>query len=336
VGSLPGGAKKYLDTLAKCLELVEERNPSETEFDEWFRQEFPSVKSKRSVKDCTRTFESLGLMVGSRDGFALTDKAKEFLKTHDKKILYVTLDNRYVAVHDILQLLREKPLTLEEIVSSLASNTSGVKWETGTQYSLRLNWLLGLGYVIKNGRYFSLTEEGIRVVEEGNEMVEEHPTHREIQKHIAETGQLLGRSSEIEYNAGSCVLDVVWKEIEEGDPAFVFEVLLKGNLSDALARLKYARYKFGRPQLYLVTNRKHMSKAKNVIRTSFRELADVIQVIHWKDIDTLKESAMKFLRTSRKMKFMPRFILRHATRIKPHPAAAQKKHQNTSNAHSNR
>lgn len=67
--------------------------------------------------------------------------------------------------------------------------------------------------------------------------------------------------------------------------AFIFEVLLKGNLSDALARLKYARYKFGRPQLYLVTDRKYISKAKKVIRTSFRELADVI---HWKDIDTLK------------------------------------------------
>lgn len=328
LGPLPGSAKKYLDAVIKCLEFVGGRSPSETEFQEWFLQEFPSVKSKRSVRDYIRTIENLGLMTMSRDDFTLTDEAKEFLNAHEKKILYEALDRRYVAVHDILELLREKPSTLEEIASFL-ENKSGIKWRTRTQYSVRLSWLLGFGYVTESGRYYSLTEEGRNIVEKENEMTKESPTHREIQDRVVETGKLLGYLSEKEYKVGGYALDVVWKEIEEGDPAFVFEVLRDGKLSDALERLKYARCRFGGPELYLVTKRKHMSKANNVIRTSFREIAHAILVIHWKDIDELKETGIKFLRTARKMKLTPKVILRQAARKKSltNAATSGKRHQ---------
>jgi DNA-binding PadR family transcriptional regulator len=293
---------------------VRESNPSEKQFQEWILREFPSLKSRRVVKDRVGTIENLGLIIRSGDGgFTLSDEGEQFLRTHDKKILYGMLDMRYVGVHEVLELLQEKPSTPNEIASFI-ENKTGVKWQTLAPCSLRLGWLQGLGYVTKTGRHFSLSEEGRSIVEKEKEMIVEHPTHSEIKDRIAETGKLLGLLSEKEYKVDKYVLDVVWKEIEEGDPAFVFEVLLEGNLSDALVKLKYARSRFGRPELYLVTDLRYMSKASNVIRTSFREMAHAVRVIHWKDIDEFKETGNKFLETARRMKLVPKVILKRRKR----------------------
>jgi predicted transcriptional regulator len=318
LGALPGNANEYLSALTKCLEFVEERNPSEAELQKWFLREFLPVKSKRLVKDYIRTIENLGLIARTRDNFTLSDKAKKFLRTRDKKILYEILQNTYVAVYDILELLREKPSTLKEIQSFLEKK-AGVKWQTRTQYSLRLSWLLSLGYVTKSGRHYSLTEEGRDIIENENEIIEKPQTHREIQDLIAETGKFLGYLSETEYKVGRHILDIIWKEIEEGDPAFVFEVVLSGpKLSDALVRLKYARRRFGGSELYLVTKQKHMATAKDIIRTSFREIAEVINIIDWESIDQLRETGVKFLETAKKMKLTPKVILRAQEKV-AHP-----------------
>jgi predicted transcriptional regulator len=315
LGALPGNAKKYLSALTKCLEFVEERNPSEAEFQKWFLREFLPVKSKQLVKDYIRTIENLGLIARTRDNFTLSDKAKKFLRARDKKILYEILDNTYVAVYDILELLREKPSTLKEIESFLEKKT-GVKWQTRTQYSLRLSWLLGLGYVTKSGRHYSLTEEGRDIIENENEIIEKPQTHREIQDRIAETGKFLGYLSETEYKVGRHILDIIWKEIEEGDPTFVFEVVLsRPKLSDALVRLKYARRRFGGSELYLVTKQKHMATAKDIIRTSFREIAEVINIIDWESIDQLRETGVKFFETAKKMNLTPKVILRAQEKV---------------------
>jgi len=295
---------------------MKERGPSRAKFQKWFLQQFPSVKSKRSVEDWVSTLENLALINSSLDRISLTDKGKFFLKTRDKKIVYEALDEKYVAVHDILELLREKPSTLAEIASFLEDRT-GVKWRTRTQYSIRLSWLQDLDCVTKNGRYYCLTEEGRNIIEKENEMREEHRIHRQVKDLIVETGQLMEYLGETEYKAGGYALDVVWKEIEEGDPAFVFEVAIsKPKLYDALVRLKYARRRFGRPELYLITKRKCMSRANDIIRTSFREIADVIQVIHWEDIDELKEIVNKLFDKAKKIGFKPKIVFRKTSREK--------------------
>lgn len=289
---------------------MRERNTSETQFQEWIQREFPSLKSRRVVKNHVGTIENLGLIIRSGDvGLTLSDEGEQFLRTHDKKILYEMLDMRYVGVHEVLELLQEKPSTLEEIESFIEDKT-GIRWQTRTQYSLRLGWLQGLGIVTKTGRYYSLTEEGRNIAKKGNEIIEESITHQKIQNRVIDAGEILGYICEKEYRTEDRVFDVVWKEIEEGDPAFIFEILLEGNLSDALVRLKYARSRFGGPELYLVTDERYMSKANNLIRTSFREMTNAIRVIHWKDIDELKETSNRFLGTARKMKLNPRIFLR--------------------------
>lgn len=294
LGYLPGGGNKYIETLTKCLEFVQKDNPSEPEFREFIRT-LPKIKTKKVVDICIGIIKGLELVVKKGDKLLVSGAAKEFLETHDKNLLYQKLNANYVGISDILDTLKEKPQLMDEISSRLEQRIM-VSQKNTKQWKIRLDWLRGLGYVTRIGRRYTLTNEGRSIGQNETEIEEKIPEHSQIQELIVETGKVLGVIAEKEHPVkGGLVLDVVYWETEESlVPLAVFEVNLKENPSEALTRLKQARVLYRSSNLFLVTPRKLRAKAENLLKISFRELLSVLQIVHWTDIEKLKECTIKF------------------------------------------
>jgi len=280
--SLPGGGGKYVSTLQKCLEFVEECNPSEEHLKKWFFRIFPSVKSERTAKDYIGTIESLGLIIRIGNKFALTTDAKGFLETHDNNLVYQALDANYIGIHDIVRLLYEKPQTPNEICLYLRKKI-GVKWQKETQCVMRLNWLRSLEYVIKDGLHYRLTKEGRKFVKSESIVEKKALTHLEIKEIIIELGNALNLYTDDEYQADGIKVDVVWRKIERGYPSEAFEVQLRGNLYAALSRLKHAWDKWN-SKPFLVTTSKDKSKAERLVNGSFHEMKNAIEIVTWREL----------------------------------------------------
>ena len=70
---------------------------------------------------------------------------------------------------------------------------------------------------------------------------DEKGLHNTIRDMIAQIGKWEGKYSETEYKIGNLgKLDAVWKRIKTGHPSYAFEVQIKGNFYQALAKLKHA------------------------------------------------------------------------------------------------
>ena len=287
LGPLLGGSDKYVSTLQKCLEFVEESNPSEEQLKEWFVKTF-RLENERAVKDYTHTIKNLGLIVKDDGKLLLSDTAKRFLETHENSLLYQVLNANYVGFNDALRILYDNALTLSEL-APLLRRKIGAKWQKETQCRLRLYWLSSLGYVVKKGRKYTPTIEGKKIVE--SEMEEKPPKrlrkHTELQDMIFEIGEFNKFFSEREYSIGEKRrLDVVWKRTQDGKPLHVFEIQLNEPLYGALGKLKHAWEIWPGSELRLVTTEKFKKEAKMLLETSFHEMKDTTKIMEVKDIPT--------------------------------------------------
>lgn len=278
LGILPGGFKQYVTTLQKCLEYIQQNNLTQEQLVQWFLRTFPSSGS--IARDSVFTIRHLQLIMESASKFYLSEVAKSFLETRDKRTLYQQLDTNFIGIHDIITLLYKQPLALDEICSYLRV-TCEKKWQKATQCRIRIYWLRGLGYVIKDGRKYTLTAEGRSLVESVSE--EKPQTHKEIQGVAVQLGKVLTRVVEKEYPIDGYLLDVVWKKIKTGVPSEVFEIQLRGNLHEAFSKLKHAYDKWN-SKPFLVTTSQNKLKAESLASSSFHEIEDIVKVLTFKDL----------------------------------------------------
>jgi len=285
LGPLPGGADRYVSTLQKCLEFVRESNPSEEQLKEWFLKTF-HLKNERAVRNYMSTIKNIVLIAKGDGTLFLSDVAKEFLETHENSLLYQVLNANYVGFNETLQILYDNALTLHEFAPLLRQKT-GAKWQKETQCALRLYWLRSLGYVVKKGRKYTLSKEGKNIVE--SEIEEKPLKHSEIQDIIMKLGNAYNLYSEKEYSIDGYNVDVVWKKIKSGEPSEAFEIQLRGNLHEALTKLKHAWDKWN-SKPFLVTTSKYKLKADGLVSGSFHEMQNAIQILTWREIVELCDS----------------------------------------------
>lgn len=286
LGILPGGYNKYVDSLRRCLDFVKQNNPTRKQLMGWFSKTFNS-KSEKIIDDYIRTIKSLHLIKESNGRFLLSRLGKKFLDTGENSILYQQLEANYVGIYDIIKLLYKEPLTIKEICSSLGEEIEA-GWQEPTQYTMRINWLRGLGYIIKDGKVCRLTKEGKNIVEGKSEVEERLPEHSEIQDIIVEFGKVLNLYSEKEYPINSFPLDVVWKKRKGGYPSVAFEVELSGNLHKALSKLKSAWVNYS-SKLFLITTIKDKLKAESIVNSSLREIEDDMRILTFDDLEVWYE-----------------------------------------------
>ncbi|MEM5867596.1 MAG: hypothetical protein QXG39_06720 [Candidatus Aenigmatarchaeota archaeon] len=112
--------------------------------------------------------------------------------------------------------------------------------------------------------------------------------HEQIVQKIYELGEIIGYTPEKKWRKEGYEYDVVWHKPPREGPKCVFEVHIKGNLGDALLRLKHAHDRW-ESQLFLISTEDQLNEAKTkYLVGALHELAETGALTLLK-IDDLKE-----------------------------------------------
>jgi predicted RNA-binding protein len=112
--------------------------------------------------------------------------------------------------------------------------------------------------------------------------------HEQAVQRIYELGEIIGYIPEKKWRREGYEYDVVWHKPPREGPKCVFEVHIKGNLGDALLRLKHAHDRW-ESQLFLVSTEDQLNEAKTKYLTgALHELAETGALTLLK-IDEVKE-----------------------------------------------
>jgi predicted RNA-binding protein len=98
--------------------------------------------------------------------------------------------------------------------------------------------------------------------------------HEQVVQRIYELGEIIGYIPEKKWRKEGYEYDVVWHKPPREGPKCVFEVHVKGNLGDALLRLKHAHDRW-ESQLFLISTEDQLNEAKTKYLTgALHELAE--------------------------------------------------------------
>jgi hypothetical protein len=105
----------------------------------------------------------LGFLEKKGGRLSLTPSGEKYLETGDSLLALNALRERVLGFDEILEMLSKgQGFDLDEIHNELLDRC-GVDWEKPHQAMYRLNWLISLGFVVKKGRKYFLTREGLKV-----------------------------------------------------------------------------------------------------------------------------------------------------------------------------
>jgi len=110
--------------------------------------------------------------------------------------------------------------------------------------------------------------------------------HTKIRDMLIEIGEMESKIPSKQYPFDDQLLDVVWKRIETGNPAYVFEIQVGGDIYQAMVKLKHA-FDLWNSDLFLVVTEKDLPIARQLISGAFHEIKDRIRVLLTADIERL-------------------------------------------------
>lgn len=266
---LPGGAEGFVKTLTEILEYIDHSTPSEKDLMLWFNSS-NNLRGNTAPNGYIRVIEQqLALIQRTPNGFELSNKAKEFLRTKDNRVILKVLIDRILGIDEILIILSTNEAKLSEIQRHLVSKL-GVNWVSPNQMYYRLNWLRSLGCVEVSNQKYHLTGQGIIAANElqkssttefrpPSEEVSVAPsivkemaiktrefTHYEIIQLLVALGEVFGYKAESEVKLSDILqtassdlsnrkIDVVWKEPYRLVP---IEVQAHGSIDALVNRLR--------------------------------------------------------------------------------------------------
>lgn len=125
--------------------------------------------------------------------------------------------------------------------------------------------------------------------------------HDELIKMIVEIGEMWGKYSQSNYHHERFIYDAIWKKLETGVPSHVFEVQIRGNLSDALMRLKHA-HDLWSSKLFLILTEKDREKAEWSFSGVLHEIKDVTELISTEELKKYYETKKQIRLLEEKLK----------------------------------
>ena len=221
-----------------------------------------------------------------------------------------------VAIRDravYLRVARYFPeLTDEDL--AMPHSSSSTAWENRVQWTrLRLvhrGELFGWRDVGKQG-VWRITEKGRdRVSKENIQPIgdtrtiqeepteEQHRVHNEVQQQLEDIGRILGKYARQEFRQDIYRYDVIWKDAERIPRAtHAFEVQHRGNLVEALGKLKHA-YDIWHSYLFVViTSERDRRRAEQLLQPyfsgMFHEIGDRVNVLTTEDVSEMHAALAK-------------------------------------------
>lgn len=162
---LPGGVEQYFDTLVAVLQYIRDNNVTSDDLFKWFFATFPNATGQIAVNGYISCLSRLGLWQQQEnlirltpDGTAVATKA-ETAPCEARRLIIDIKYRDFLGYNVLFKLLSEGPKSLDDIHEHL-KEALGVEWKSKNQTTFRVNWLRSLGYVEKDGKEYSLAEEG--------------------------------------------------------------------------------------------------------------------------------------------------------------------------------
>lgn len=123
--------------------------------------------------------------------------------------------------------------------------------------------------------------------------------HQQVQTQLEEIGKMLGKYAKREHHEVPYTYDVIWKELEWLPRiTHAFEVQDKGNLIEALAKLKHAHDSWGSHLFLVVTGEKDRKKLDQILEPhfagTFHEIATVTTVFSPEEVGEFYEFLNRF------------------------------------------
>jgi len=123
--------------------------------------------------------------------------------------------------------------------------------------------------------------------------------HQQVQTQLEELGRILGKYAKKEHREAPYIYDVIWKDAEWLPRiTHAFEVQDKGNLIEALAKLKHARDSWGSHLFLVVTGQKDRKKLDQILNPyftgTFHEISTATTVLSPEEVGEIYEFANRF------------------------------------------
>ena len=176
---LPGGTRKYVDTLYKILEQISVGNLNEKTLSDWIIEEYPVVTSRKTTAVYIDLVRKAGFAKIDNNLIKLTEIGKEVLNSKDNKLVLESLIKNIEFIDDILKILLEKGKTSPEEIHKILEEKYDIGWKSDGQVSWRLYWLISLKYVEIEDKLYTLNEDGknfaasLKFEEESNEIIDD-------------------------------------------------------------------------------------------------------------------------------------------------------------------
>jgi len=115
---------------------------------------------------------------------------------------------------------------------------------------------------------------------------EKQEIHELVKQKLIEIGKMQKFIAEGEYTMDGTKLDVVWRRVERSVPTYAFEVQVKGNIYQAVAKLKHA-FDLWNSNIYLIAHKDRQEECERLVSGTFHEISDRLTFINIDDIGKL-------------------------------------------------
>ena len=123
--------------------------------------------------------------------------------------------------------------------------------------------------------------------------------HTQLSRRVEEIGRILGKYARRELKDGPYSYDVIWKDAEWlPRVTHVFEVQDKGNVLEALVRLKHAYDNWGARLFLVVTGEKDRTRVEKLLMPyfagAFHEIGAITTVLNPQEVDELHSTLGRY------------------------------------------
>ena len=318
---LPGGSKKYVNTLIKILEKINE-GISEGELLPWMKNTY-HLTGEKVIGGYVRVVEvELGLLDRKGDYLTLNASGKRFINTKDYSVLLDLLMTRIVGFEEVFRILSNgQPRSLKDVYQNLV-RLCHVSWKKTLQTTYRLNWLSSLGYADFDYRGYYLTQRGLEIAAKlpKGPVAEPPPAtvslppvptesielnHSEMIRLMMDLGEVFGFESMENIKLGDVIdglsdelknrtLDIVWRERYRMIP---IEVQAHGSIDSLLNRLEIVEPKS--TKLIIVATQPEFQRIKSYLEFKTRSFKDKVVHISPEELSKVKDH-VEFVKNLRK------------------------------------
>lgn len=231
---LPGGNKRYLDTLDRIVRWVAAtESPTREAFNEWLMAQYNV--SDGSVNGYFRVVATLGIFEEGHDGvLTLTSLGEKIAKAEGEAQAMPVIERflkDYLAFPEVLAVYDQADgaIHLSEMVETLQPQFP--RWTSQAQFEYRALWLLSLGCLRQvEGRNYEITELGERIADEypASVDIEQPPqpeSDEEVEEEEAEASALVTEAQQLIADLEEAATDSQNPEHLERAVAQAFEFL---------------------------------------------------------------------------------------------------------------